>query len=392
LDGGDSINYGRVWEIDNARDIPAYSSAHSGQFIEFPGRQGEYLFFHCPRGEYDIIAALGPMMVTHIGSDGRVIEKAVKLYEGEMQYFGFTKHANGRDYWLVVPKYLSNEFLIYLVNEDGIQAPSTQKTGPEFDFEMYAAGMNVFTPDGSTFIVNDVLNFTAFYHFDRCFGEITYNQHFAYAEGDRKYPIDYDLIASPDSRFLYISNSLEIFQYDLYANRIGNTRLRIANFNDRYNRFGNLNLPTTFTFFSRTPFNQIYCVAGNGNTCDHLIRNPNIRGLASDVIQCGIELPSLNILSASRFPYYELDKIEGSPCDTIPQLDGRIGSIKKDTLQLKSEVRGSIRKWNITPDAAKLTKKRSNNHVSIFPMKIDAISIWKHQNQIIKQWMRESSQ
>ncbi|HRF38555.1 MAG TPA: hypothetical protein PK198_07190, partial [Saprospiraceae bacterium] len=64
------------------------------------------------------------------------------------------------------------------------------------------------------------------------------------------------------------------------------------------------------------PDGKIYINSNNGVRYLHVINQPDSLGLACDVCQHCVELPSINALSLPNFPNYRLHHLEGSPCDT----------------------------------------------------------------------------
>jgi PKD repeat protein len=55
----------------------------------------------------------------------------------------------------------------------------------------------------------------------------------------------------------------------------------------------------------------------NGVAYLHVINEPDSLGLACEVCQHCVELPSVNSFSMPNFPNYRLGHLEGSPCDTL---------------------------------------------------------------------------
>lgn len=86
-----------------------------------------------------------------------------------------TRHANGRDWWVLVHKYYSDIFYSMLFTPYGVLGPSVQQIGSVLnpkglngdDYDL--AGMAVFSPDGSKY-VNIDYDSLQLYDFDRCTG------------------------------------------------------------------------------------------------------------------------------------------------------------------------------------------------------------------------------
>ncbi len=56
----------------------------------------------------------------------------------------------------------------------------------------------------------------------------------------------------------------------------------------------------------------------------HVIEKPDLKGLACEVNQHGVQLPTYNAFSLPHFPNYRLEALEGSPCDTLEEMNTSI--------------------------------------------------------------------
>jgi hypothetical protein len=120
---------------------------------------------------------------------------------------------------------------------------------------------------------------------------------------------------SPSGRYLYITATTTLHQYDLWAPDFASSRVLIDTYNGTQAPFS-----ATFSHMKLAPDGKIYCHASNGNWTLHVINDPNSAGTACNFVQNGFWPPagtSLNIISFPNMPNYELDALVGSPCDTI---------------------------------------------------------------------------
>ncbi len=216
------------------------------------------------------------------------------------------KHANGRDWWLIVRKYLSNKYYKLLVTPDTITV-SEQSIGFTFS-KNDALGMAVFSPQGDLYAHLNNDDTLQIMKFNRCTGEFS----------DPVMIEDMDTVwthgcaFSPSGRFLYVASYLHVFQFDMLAADIASSKQVAAAYADTVVGF-----PRWFGLMQLAPDNKIYVSTYGGNTFLHVIDSPDSLGLACNVIQSGVVLPSYNSLSLPNFPNYDLGPLIGSACDTL---------------------------------------------------------------------------
>jgi hypothetical protein len=215
------------------------------------------------------------------------------------------KHANGRDWWIIVRKYLSNQYYKLLMTPDTILV-FEQKIGFVFS-KNDALGMSVFSPHGDYYASINNDDTLQVMKFDRCNGEFSD----PILIGDMDTVWTHGCQFSSSGRFLYVSSYLHIFQFDIWATDIASSRLEVATYEAV---FGS---PRWFGLMQLAPDNKIYISTYGGNTCLHSIENPDSLGLSCNVIQSSVVLPSYNSLSLPNFPNYDLGPLQGSPCDTL---------------------------------------------------------------------------
>ncbi|MBK7965429.1 MAG: hypothetical protein IPK10_09175 [Bacteroidetes bacterium] len=76
------------------------------------------------------------------------------------------KHANGRDWWVLIPRYARGVFYSFLVTPDSIMGPINQQLG----LNLIGASIRhvIFSPDGNKYALVDHRNHLLIYDFDRC--------------------------------------------------------------------------------------------------------------------------------------------------------------------------------------------------------------------------------
>lgn len=261
---------------------------------------------------------------------GRVLSKNQIIIDDFMEPGKVTacKHANGRDWWLLIRRYGSNEFHRILFHPEEFTEKESQIIGDSIPSP--GLGQAVFAPDGSKFVSLNMIdfekgNFLNIYDFDRCSGLLSNPTHLHYADSAASGGI----AISPNSRFLYVSSSRYIYQYDLLSSNISASIDTVAVYDGFRDPF-----PTLFFLSQLGPDGKIYINASNGSRVLHIIHHPNLKGEACMVEQHGITLPTYNASSLPNFPNYRLGPLEGSPCDTLTVTS----TLATPTRQLQLEV------------------------------------------------------
>ncbi|MEY4926460.1 MAG: hypothetical protein RI894_896 [Bacteroidota bacterium] len=226
-----------------------------------------------------------------------------------------TRHANGRDWWLVTQNDERNTFYTYLISPQGITKMPSQTTDlPHIPDWGGSNCQSNFSADGSKFVYGDLVDGATLFDFDRCTG-IFGNK--------RVIPIDsmagYAGIAfSPNSRFLYIVRYTYILQVDTEAADILTSVDTVARYDGFYYGTAPYLIYTPFHLPYSTPDGRIFVNSGGGsNRYLHTIENPNAQGSACNVQQHSIFLPANNDGTTPNFPTYRLGALAGSGCDTL---------------------------------------------------------------------------
>lgn len=226
-----------------------------------------------------------------------------------------TRHANGRDWWVVMSKFHSYELVRFLVTPEGVvdYGPVTQDI-----LIKKGHGQAVFSPDGAYYADLSLYdwsdNYITFLGFDRCTGEFTSLGQYHYTDNEGHA----GLAISPNSRYVYHPSTYEIRQFDLWADDIPASMDTVAVYDGFREVIPGLSftLPTVFYLAQLAPNGKIYIVSSNGVRSMHVIEQPDLPGEACDVRQHSVLLPKLN-KTLPNFPNYRLGALEGSPCDTL---------------------------------------------------------------------------
>ncbi|HRD81883.1 MAG TPA: hypothetical protein PLL53_14060, partial [Saprospiraceae bacterium] len=241
---------------------------------------------------------------------GSVLEKNIVLTEDTIGIGQITacRHANGRDWWIIVFKYFSNQYHSLLLHPTGVMQYPLKIVGIP---RPSGSGRAVFSPDGTKYVKFNLQMgpHLDVYDFDRCTGNLSNPRYLNY---NHLTDLTGGVAISPNSRYLYVSSGRYIFQYDLHSENIGSSETLIADYVDTpgMKRFSGSQL---------APDNKVYISGTSSSSYIHVIHNPNAAGAACEFEQGGLFLgaESRNWAGIPNHPYYGLGPWDGSPCDTL---------------------------------------------------------------------------
>jgi len=224
------------------------------------------------------------------------------------------RHANGRDWWLVLNKIQTNQYYKYLLDPMGIHLMELQSIGAPSTWNGSGTGQCAFSPDGTKFIHYENVADMFVFDFDRCTGDLS-NFHQVYIEHNEDTGNSFGGMAiSPNSRFAYTFGYLYSFQVDLQAQDLQNAVTQVAYWDSTYVFVWK----TTFGKAASAPNGKIYAAVPGSNPYLHVIHNPNAKGDSCQFEQHGLFLPySWNNNDLINFPGYRLGRFENSSCDSL---------------------------------------------------------------------------
>lgn len=217
-------------------------------------------------------------------------------------------HANGRDWWIMIPKSRSNCYFLTLVTPEGVGVPKSVCTGTPWNM-IDEAGQACFTPDGSKFIRFNMNNGLHIYDFDNNTGMLS-NERLIIINDLGSYPVGASV--SPNSRYLYISGLSILLQYDLEASDIAASRVLLAVPDNVPDPF----VPSVFSLSALGPDGKIYISSVSSNLSLHVIHRPDCSGLYSLPERRGLALTSWNYFSVPNMPSFR-NEPSNSPCDSM---------------------------------------------------------------------------
>jgi PKD repeat protein len=234
------------------------------------------------------------------------------------------QHANGRDWWILVPEYNGNCYYKVLLDSTGFQVVDKQCIGSNWGKYARSGGVH-FTPDGSKYIRLHTEYGLNIFDFDRCTGQMLNPIHIPIGPQD-VFPIN-SMTLSHSGRFLYYHTLWEIYQYDLDAQDINSSKILVATF-DGFQSSGN---STDFYKSQLAPDGKIY-INSNGPTYFlHVIEHPDSLGLDCQVKQHSIELYNSHFASMPNFPNYRMGAFSDT-CIVVPMGFAPIASFQWSVL------------------------------------------------------------
>lgn len=294
--------------------------------LPFPGRRDTFLVlvseikYVSDSVDYAGIKVYKNLLEFSSNSQGKMFEKKSIVIEDTLEYGQIVscKHANGRDWWILVPESFSNRYYTLLLDPAGLHLVDTQAVGPVF---IDGLGQAAFSPDGSKFAraIGIRLDWPLrlyYYQFDRCTGKLSDP---IYTEYVIPTGLGVGCFFSPDSRYLYAVSSVYLYQFDTEAADLAASKTLVAEW-DWY-IWENIQ-GTDFTYGQLAPDGKVYLSTAGGTPYLHVIDYPNRQGASCSLRQRGVHLYNLNLHSISDFPHFRIGPIDGSACDTLG-LDNR---------------------------------------------------------------------
>jgi PKD domain len=217
-------------------------------------------------------------------------------------------HANGRDWWLIIPKFRSNCYYVIYLDADGNTKMTEQCLGMVFGLDSWL-GQATFSPDGSKFVRFHWKYKLNIFDFDRCNGLLS-NAHAI------PFPDNVSFSAgcafSRSSRYLYTTTYTKLFQFDMLAPDIAASRTFIADWDGFNTPF-----KTKFYMANLALDGKVYVGCPGQHQHIHVINHPELPGIACDFQQHAIELFTSNFWSFPNQAHTRLGPVDGSACDSL---------------------------------------------------------------------------
>jgi hypothetical protein len=324
-------NGSTIWNIDhdtmeNGNNLPSnYSITQGALIIPRPDSADQYYVFGFDHDipDYGFYYSIVDMSLD--SGKGAIPEgcKNIQLLNILLsEKLTAVKHANGKDWWLIIHKLGTAQFFKYLINSSGIILNDIQSIGSDFNNSI-DQGELIFSQEGNKLISASTSGTIALFDFDRCSGVLS-----NYVDLTDKPMTEgcYGCSFSSDGSKLYLSNFENLFQYNLDATYIPNSRISLWN-NPLYHPNC---LDSSFVMYQhllgrddRIYIVNSYCVHPNEvysiyNMTMSVINDPNEEGTLCNFVPWSLYLGGKKTVGGlTNMPNYNLEALEGSPCDTV---------------------------------------------------------------------------
>jgi Secretion system C-terminal sorting domain len=300
---------------------------NGSMFLPFPGHPDSSLFFTqkvVSAGNYSYCVDLHYSVINHLSEQGagKVVDRMHILNGTDSLSCGRFKavqHANGRDWWLLQSERSGTKYFMYLLTPEGIALHHVQ--------DLVSTQSNThwhqtcFSPDGNWFAGYFQLDEGVQLHtwkFDRCEGLLS---EFKQSTITTKWK-DGGLAFSPSSRFLYVSATDTVYQFDMEAADYLQSKTVVGAWDGVFVDFNTdpsvVQMAALGFWFSQlAPNGKIYISTLYKTNYLNTIHNPDEKGLACNFQQRDVVLNSAVGWSLPNLMHFNTGKLVGSTCDTI---------------------------------------------------------------------------
>jgi len=331
--GGDTIAHSDFWDLWSIPDyypdgrpwVVGHTIPQNIIILPLPGATDKYILLYQIRTienntsdatsfNYSIVEKNQDGLLEVTVKDAVIDER---LYDGGTVQA--SRHANGRDWWVIQCSEHQEQILTYLVTPTDVQLVHTKEKEA---LSTNTLSQAAFSPDGQFYAIANGHSVAGpwasvvwLYEFDRCSGNLSGIGRDTILTADL-----YGTVAfSSNSKFLYTSEYEHIFQYDLTEQDWAATRDTIATydgFSYRTNEYG-VDRKTHFGPMMLGPDHRIYAIVPGNSRYLNVIDFPNELGVAASVNQHKIMIPTDHFSGVPNLPHYTTGPIDSSTCDTL---------------------------------------------------------------------------
>lgn len=314
MENADSINSGYAYiDFCNDGDLPMRLN---NTIIPYPLHEQKYIYFNLDINLLEDILSAPLNFYYHVvdmsldGGLGAVSEKNQLVVSDTLArgYVQATRHANLTDWWVTVAEWNSNCYYIIPVTGDGVGIPEKQCLG-EIWHDLDGGGQAVFSPDGTMYARIGGQVALVLFDFEDEQGALT-------NPVELTYPYDEEFFRgiafSPDSRYLYVSAKLDLFQFDLHAADIQGS-IKLVGQLDPANALPGAG---TLALQKLAPDGKIYIASPGAHKFLSVINRPNCHGTLCDFQPWSLELPRSNYAGLPNLPHFNIPG-PNTECDSL---------------------------------------------------------------------------
>ncbi len=341
MENGDTINHGEFWNAWHSSNRYHGMPMVQG-ILALPGSKDstQYFLFHFPLRFCNLPSGINTYITDTMYSTeidmkgnfgyGNVVAKDVPITTDSLygSVMSAVKHGNGKYWWIIKPYYIGKKYYKFLLDETGIHLHDIQSIGG-YHTGWGNLGYSCFSNDGEKYFRVNATDGVWMFDFDRCTGQMSSPIHILYPFPTDSVVLVAGVAVSPNDRYLYVSCTGFVLQYDLQANPIESV-VDTVEFVDVYAD----PYPTQFFMEQLGPDGKIYLNHPNTVRTLHVINLPNEPGTNCYFVKNGIPLPTLNAFSLPNFPNYRLGPLTGSSCDTLTDLNDEAKAEKEKILKV----------------------------------------------------------
>ena len=307
LQNGAGLNPGEIAEI--ACPQTGYLCPKGAMILPWPGDPGRYCLLHLgARYEASRKLTFGPLYYSVVdmsanGGAGALTSKNNQLLDGDLEPFTAVRHGNGRDWWIVIPVYGTNEYRLFLLSPQGLTARPVQAVGPTMSCKRI--GSAAFSPNGLRYGRQQNCR-TVVLDFDRCSGHFSgpltlSTPAYSFGGGGIGF--------SPDGRRLFTTDQVTVLTADLtQPNPVFDTLVHTYD----YPKWG-----PTMSLIQQTSDNELLISNMARQNYMGRIVMPTPDGATATYEYKGVPLPDFIMRTTPNEPNRRLGDWSGSPCDTL---------------------------------------------------------------------------
>ena len=269
--------------MDNGSGLLGNNSAtHSCVSFKKPGSTNQYYIFTVDAVEsnrygfnYSIID------ISQNGGLGKVIQKNIKVHPKPVEKLLVIPHSNQNDYWVIVHLWENNEYLAYLVDNNGVNSTPVVSRGTLLSPRITGHAIKASLDGLKIASAHSFAKVIELYDFDATTGKMTLTHNLQHEYFDWPYGVEF----SPDKTRLYASlfSPCRLVQLDLTQNSenaIVNSMVELGYHKTATFYYGSLQL---------APNGKMY-VAKDGTSTLGVIKKPNELGNDCEYSDIGFNL------------------------------------------------------------------------------------------------------